>query len=285
MQVSDRYWRRGLVLLVAALILMAVCPPSASADSLLPIPPGLHTLQDFPNGPAAPLQYGLELDELFNATNGHDVFTFDFDNPQSAMFLNYDPSAETIHIFGHSFGGREIGNQYADDLYAGVYTIDFTYNVGVQPDDKDKGGYRDILVTAPDHRNFGYIIAPASAGGVTIGLTDSSHGDPKSTFELGDQNGEGHQGYEGISGWGDLDVCTFGDCEDTVQAHTNKSQFLFVDPPVSTPEPAGLILLGTVMLAIAAVFRRRSALQPPPATSSVPTAQRGVVLEFPRSSR
>jgi hypothetical protein len=63
------------------------------------------------------------------------------------------------------------------------------------------------------------------------------------------------------------------------------SHFLFVDPPVPAPEPTTLILLGTAMLAITAILRRRATLPPARATSSAPKARRGVVVEFPRSGR
>ena len=38
---------------------------------------------------AAPF-YGLRLDELFDATKGHDIFTFDFEADGASIFLTYD---------------------------------------------------------------------------------------------------------------------------------------------------------------------------------------------------
>ena len=48
---------------------------------------GLYQLHNHPDGNQASPFYGLRLDELFQVTPGHDVFTFDFDHPDAAVVL------------------------------------------------------------------------------------------------------------------------------------------------------------------------------------------------------
>ncbi len=87
---------------------------------------GTYQLHNHPDGNQRPPFYGLRLDELYNATGGHDVFTWDFDHDdgvnQSAMFLTYEPTmrGERIRIFGTSWGGRDGGVAY-DGVYDGLW--------------------------------------------------------------------------------------------------------------------------------------------------------------------
>ncbi len=70
---------------------------------------GRYRLHNHPNGSKGPPLYGLRLDGLLTLDH-HDVFTFDFDAPESAMFM--DLSATGIHIFGRAFGGLDRGRGY-----------------------------------------------------------------------------------------------------------------------------------------------------------------------------
>ncbi|MGE0482042.1 MAG: hypothetical protein AB7Q17_16390 [Phycisphaerae bacterium] len=211
---------------------------AASASATLA--PGRYVLRNHPDGAERPPLYGLRLDELYNATSGHDVFTFDFENTASAVFLDYDGS--TVRIFGRSFGGRDVGSAYANDSYRGLYDIDFTYAVGVGLATGDD----DVWVDGPNHANTGSIRGP---NGALIGLWDERGGNPYS-FRLGDENNDlGHRGFAGTSGWGWLN-------HGSADRHVYSSDFIFTVGAQVIPEP-GAALLGVLGLGAAAALRRR----------------------------
>ena len=195
---------------------------------------GVYQLHNHPDGNAQPPQYGLRLDELYNATSGHDIYTFDF----SALASNVQMTvtATTIRIYGQAYGGRDVGGSYAADIDAGVYSFDFLYSFGVQPVPGDD----DVYVLA-DGQNSGWISTPR---GDVISLVDKSDGNY--SFRLGDENNDaGHRGFSGISGWGWL---THG-----TRAHVDSSDWLFTAELVPAPSAMGLLALAGV----AAGRRRR----------------------------
>lgn len=199
---------------------------------------GQYRLHNHPDGNARPPLYGLRLDELYNATANHDIFTFDFDHPSSLMLMDVTPT--TVHIYGHVLGGRDAGNAHAADQYLGIYTVNFLYNVGVglaTPDD-------DILVTLPPGEyNYGTIQTPL---GHTIGLRDGHNYGGNPNFRLGDgDNDLGHRGYPGISGWGWL----FHNGR-----YVQSSDWLFTAVLVPTPGSIALMLAAGVL---AGTRRRR----------------------------
>lgn len=205
------------------------------------IVPGTYQLHNHPDGSASPPQYGMRLDELFNATGNHDTFTFDFDAPGSNMRLYYDGSS--ITIYGQSFGGRDTGSGYAADQYRGIYGINFTYTLGVTP---MFGGDDDLAVVMPDMRNFGTITPPVATGSGAIGLADKGIGGYN--FRFGDEdNDAGHRGFSGISGWGWLIHHWPG------AAHVEASDWLFTAELIPTPGVGVLVGLG----ALVATRRRR----------------------------
>jgi hypothetical protein len=185
---------RGVFAFVSVLCL-------AAATRAAVIVPGLYTLGDHPDASIDPPTYGLRLNELVNATGGFDFFTFSFDHPQSNMSLVYNNAAQTIRIFGQTMGGRDVGSDWANDSFRGIYQIDFLYNVGVQMAPGDD----DLIVVAATGSNSGTITLP---NGTTILLLNDvrSSGDGY-TFRLGDEDNDlGHRGFPGISGWGWLMV-------------------------------------------------------------------------------
>jgi hypothetical protein len=107
-------------------IAAAIAATITSAASAASIQTGTYRLSNHPDGAAANPTYGMRLDELFNVTGGHDVFTFDFEAPGSAMYLDYDGTS--IHIYGTAFGGRDIGSSY-DPAHSSAVEIDFYYSV------------------------------------------------------------------------------------------------------------------------------------------------------------
>ncbi len=168
---------------------------SAAANADV-IQTGTYQLYNHPDGAQTPPPYGLRMDELFNATSGHDIYSFTFDTNGAHMRLDYNGT--TIRIYGTAFGGRDIGSVWANEATTGLYTLDFTYNVGVGL----AAGDDDLAVNA-NHQNFGTIIAPTNQ---VINITNQADGSGLS-FRFGDENNDnGHRGYNGISGWGWLSI-------------------------------------------------------------------------------
>ena len=229
----------GCRCIVATAAAIALAAGSAASGAVLM--PGQYVLHNHPDGNAVPPPYGMKLDELYNVTADHDIFTFNFDDAASSMVM--DVTATTIHIYGASFGGRDIGGDYAVDPFRGVYAIDFLYTVGVQP----VVGDDDMEVRAPSVSNFGTIHTPL---GDTIALTDKTgnDGDAGRSFRLGDEDNDlGHRGYNGISGWGWL---THGP---DPMAHIDDSDWLFT----ATKVPAPVRRCRSVLAGLAGLRRKR----------------------------
>lgn len=222
-----------LQLVAAVLAASAVAGVAVGAN----ISTGQYELHNHPDGNLRPPLYGLRLDELFDITPGtnNDDYTFDFDHASSAMFMDYTGSA--IHIYGQTFGGRDIGGNYANDIYLGIYLIDFTYSIGLGPVPLDD----DLYVELPPYLyNTGTITAPVSAGGTSIPLRDGHYqvGGPVLDFRLGDESdNQGHRGFDGISGWGWL----FHGPENT--PYYESSDWIFTAEPVPAPGSIGVLLV------------------------------------------
>ncbi len=204
---------------------------------------GTYALHNHPDGNARPPAYGCKLNELYNVTDGMDVFTFDFDHPQSNMTLVY--TGTTITISGQSWGGRDTGTAYANDQYQGLYTFYFTYywGVGLAPGDDD------LMVVLPQNRyNYGSLVTPL---GDTVSLRDGHYNGSQPDFRFGDEdNDAGHRGFNGISGWGWL----FKALPGQGYTYTQDSDWLFTATLVPTPG-AGVLALAA---AAASLRRRRS---------------------------
>lgn len=223
---------RFAITAVVAAIGLSPFSPAATITS------GVYTLANHPDGAEAPPYYGLRLDELYNATPAHDVFSFDFEHPQSSVVLVYNSVAQTIRIFGNAYGGRDVGGSYANDAYLGVYHFDFLYNqgVGLVPGDDD------IWSNTANHANSGYIQTPLSD---TIGLVDEWM---DYSFRFGDENNDaGHRGFAGISGWGWL---SYGFAPP--YQHVEFSDWLFTATLIPEPSTAALAAIAAL-----AILRRR----------------------------
>ncbi len=196
---------------------------------------GTYQLRNHPDGAARPPLYGLRLDELYNATASHDIFTFNFDHAMSNMRM--DVTNTTIRIYGVTMGGRDTGGSYAADAYNGLYTVDFTYSIGVGPKPSDDD--RWVKYGAPDMQNSGTIMTPL---GHTIALRDKSNGSYQ--FRLGDEdNDAGHRAFAGISGWGWLNHGPAG------SPHIDSSDWLFTANLIPTPGSLALLGLGGLVAA------------------------------------
>ena len=194
---------------------------------------GLYALHNHPDGSERPPLYGARLDELYDVTTNHDVFTFDFDGANSAMFLTYDGS--TVHIYGHAFGGRDIGGDWATDIYRGVYTFDFTYRygVGLAPGDDD------VLVDPGSYYNVGSVLTPT---GDRISLHDGHYGNGQPDFRFGNEDNDlGHRGFNGISGWGWIFHGGF------TAPYVASSDWLFTAQLVPTPGSLALLSAAAFM--------------------------------------
>ncbi len=200
-----------------------------------------YRLSNHPDGSARPPAYGFRLDELYNVTSGHDVFTFDFDHGSSNMRMDVDVDAGTIRLYGQSYGGRDTGTEYVNDAYLGVYEIEMMYSAGVSVVPGDD----DVWSTAGSMTAVGAIVTPVDD---VIPLTNMNMGGY--TLRIGDEGDDGgHRGFDGMSGWGwvnhGLDP----------SAHVESSDWLFTATR-EVPAP-GAGILAAMGLGLAGVKRRR----------------------------
>lgn len=199
---------------------------------------GLYNLHNHPDGNANPPAYGMRLDGLYD-TSGSDIFTLDFDDPQSSVQMQITDNS--IRIFGSALGGRDVGGSYANDQYLGIYTIDFTYSLGIS----QVPGDDDLWVVAPTASNSGMVSTPL---GDDINLWDKSNG--TFNFRLGDENNDnGHRGHDGISGWGWMN-------HSDPDVHIAATDWLFTATLVPTPGALALLSAGALCMTSR---RRRSA--------------------------
>ncbi len=230
-------WRSLRVFAACALALFLTAGPALGG---LVLRPGTYFLEDHPDGNAGPPGYGLRLDELIDVTPGHDVFTFSFDAPGTDMRIDITEVATDefeLHIFGTAFGGLVQNNEYVA-AFSGLVDIDFVYMLAHPVNGDD-----DYIVTTPNFTNTGMI----TFEGEMIDLFDRANAEGF-TLQLGDEDGTGHRGFDGISGWGWVDHGTAG-------THVYDSDWLFT----VIPTPGSGVLL-SMALAIAAHGKRRRAI-------------------------
>lgn len=198
---------------------------------------GIYQLHNHPDGNAAPPLYGMRMDGIDGSA---DIFTLNFDHPDSDMLLVY--TGTQIVISGVSYGGRDIGGSYANDAYLGLYEVEMVYDIGVSPVPGDD----DVYVNAATGSNFGSITLP---GGGVKSIFDKNGGPPVGTFRLGDEdNDAGHRGFAGISGWGWYEI-------DGEMNSARTRDFLFTAEYIGIPAPATAALFAPI--ALAGVRRRR----------------------------
>ncbi len=215
--------------------------------SVFTLPAGAVTIQyalgSHPDGNASPPDYGLRLDGLYTL-NTNDIWTFDFDHASSDMRMDLDTTAGTVHIYGTSYGGLDVGTGYDADLQ-GLWSIDFTYSVnvsvtGVGAPDIDV----EVSPEAPLSNN-GTLTALFSAtdGSVTITNGDVINLEQEMEFFFNNTDdhrlgGTGLSGPETHVGWGWLN-------HSDSSAHIYDSDWLFTATVV--PVPAAVWLFGSAL--------------------------------------
>lgn len=221
---------------VGALAALALSFSAGSASAAM-ILPGTYALHNHPDGNARPPSYGAKLTELYDVTGGQDIFTFDFDAPGAAMTLVY--SNNTIKISGKAWGGRDVGDNYANDQYLGLYTFNFTYTWGVGL----ASGDDDLQVNLPANKyNYGTLVTPL---GDVVSLRDGHYDNGQPDFRFGDEDNDlGHRGFAGLSGWGWL----FKALPGQQYSYTADSDWLFTAVYVPTPGAGTLAVAGGAML-------------------------------------
>jgi len=246
---------RPLGALIALSLLVALAGP-AGATSFT------YQLANHPDGAEAPPLYGLRLDELFDVTAGHDVFSFDFEHASADMTLVYDDGDtpgdgalgdDTVHIFGTVYGGLDTGGAYGDPTYAGLWDVDFTYTTNFT----SAGASGSDIEVSPDAPGNNGTITPgfavggdAGTLGVAIALLDED-GSQGFSFRFNNTDdhrlgGHGLSGPETFVGWGWLSY------ED---GHVSDSDWLFTGTVI--PEPGSGLLVAAGLAGLAARQRRR----------------------------
>ncbi|MHC5025434.1 MAG: hypothetical protein ACYTGR_01560 [Planctomycetota bacterium] len=116
-------------------------------------------LHDHPEGDQAPPAYGLRWDHLF----GPGVASFSFDHPDAGMYLDVldDGGALSIHIYGVAWGGLDLNGMYGEGPMAGLYDIDFTYNVNTSA---VSDGWEVAPQGSGANENFGTIMSHGDGG-------------------------------------------------------------------------------------------------------------------------
>lgn len=207
-----------------------------------------YQLFNHPDGAARPPKYGLRLDELFDITSGHDVFTFDFEHASSRMRLFYDDadtptdlSDDEVRIVGTVYGGLDRGTDFHPD-YSGVWEVDFRYTENVV------SGGTQIEVGPNSLNNTGYIRSTFGMGNndpIPLWDEDGNHG---FSFKFNNTDnhrldGHGISGPEWFVGWGWLN---HGD----PNQHVYSSDWLFTAKVVPEPGAVAALIAGLSTLLV-----------------------------------
>lgn len=210
-----------------------------------------YILFNHPDGSARPPKYGLRLDELFNITSNHDVFTFDFEHAASRMRLFYDDADtpgdltdDEVRIAGTVFGGLDRGSDYHPD-YSGIWEVDFRYT------ENFVSGGTQIEIGPNSPNNTGFIRSTFGMGNnepIPMWDEDGNHGfsfkfNNTDNHRLG---GHGISGPEWFVGWGWLN-------HHDPNVHVYSSDWLFTGKIV--PEPG---TVATLVAGLGALLARRS---------------------------
>lgn len=226
-----------------------------------------YDLFNHPGGAAAPPQYGLRLDNLYNPTPGHDIFSFDFESNGAGMKLIYDDGGtagntargdDKVRIRGLVYGGLDTGGSYGNANYRGLWEVDFTY--GYEIDRVGTNG-DNLKIGRENPLNQGTIKPLFDVGGAGIAndaiLLQDEDGGFDYSFRF-DRSGHGLAGtplagQPGLlTGWGWLNHHG--------GPHEYSSDWLFVGREAANPvpEPETVALMAMGLLGLSFGFLRRN---------------------------
>jgi len=236
---------------LAAVVALALTPAAYAA-------PIVYELESHPGGNKNPPPYGVRFDEIFDVTGGHDVWTMDFSHPSSNMTMVLNPADPanggnpSIHIFGTTYGGLDIGAAY-DPTLQGLWTLDFLYTSNVVIN-----GTEWVVNPEDQANNQGSLTPLFSAGPIVAGTPVSLYdedGGKGFSFKFNDA---GHRGGYPYSGWGWMNHDGDGNPTGDPDTHIKSTDWLFIAHPV--PEPASMTLLAAGVGVVSFVRRRRNRL-------------------------
>jgi len=151
-------------------------PGCASAEGLKP---GLYRLHNHRDGRSAPPFYGLRLDGL-QTGDADDVFSFDFDAPGAAVFLELEPTG--ARIFGTAYGGEDLGHRCETPE---PWDLEMRYALVESPDTAgrlESTGSPGSNVGTLRRRSDGRVLLLEDFGGPPSFVIDRGHRTPSDVF-------------------------------------------------------------------------------------------------------
>ncbi len=151
-----------------------------------------------PDGSAG-AAHGARADGFVLNSDAAEPFALDFNATESRVNLSYFEESSTVEIRGIALGGRVIDGEFIHDQDYRLYDMDVTYKVEPASADDD-----DLVVRVP----FQFQGMPNGDFRDSNGDHILSFSPPPSIvdgdviFQFGDNDGTGHLGHNGTSGWG-----------------------------------------------------------------------------------
>ena len=184
------------------------------------------------------------------------MFLFTAECAECDVVLDWDVISGTARIHGTAQGGHKAGNALDElDGFFGLYEFDYTYS-NVVPVPGDAGGFQDIWQVAASGDPIGTL--SFSALELEWELRAKSNG--TFAFRFGDENdGNGHRGFDGLSGWGWLQFRLTGPSIATTQfqPRTGAQDGLFTGHRRDVPVPSTTFLFALGLAALGIRRRRR----------------------------
>ncbi len=229
---------------VLALALLCLLFPTASGAATILQRDLDYVLHNHPDGNQAPPPYGLRLDGLDGDETS--VWTFDFDDPRSAMRMRWN-SDDSLEIWGKALGGQDGGTAYVAGTTQ-VFQIHFRY--GSVTEEGHALWARGPFPSGTGSITPETMAVGAFAAGMPIALEDFEGDNPTSFVVTAN-----HRGFTGINGFGWLNHEAGGPDGEGGFKHVYASDWLFTATPV--PEPSAALLFCTGAFVVSQAVRRR----------------------------